>query len=536
MSYKYQYDESGLASSYLALSFILPITLYFSYKFFFKKNISRLSCKCVSCKNLPKERNFFGNFSLIFLWILVSILLKNVLVIKLDLKRDFDPFEILGIDINTNPKLIKKKMVKMMLKYNVDRCPENKKKEYEEKIIEISKAYNIVKDKNTFAKWLNNESKSGEIMAIPDVIMKNATLAFIIYCLILGLCLPNYAYRKWKNIKTKNSLGVQFDSMECFINFINEDLKKKCDIKNLLVILTKSKEFSTKKFSSNAKNIKSNIEYNFGYPLPDVKNLNEGFLVLMDHLFRLNECKEKDLDFIKTHSLILIDGMKCVAITKGYTEIYKKLFTLQAMILQSVFDEEYFLLQYPHVKFSDLFLKKISGQKVDVQEALSNLLSGQELKDALLVHENIKKIVVKEFSAATQNTGNLNDASDVEDEDKEDLIVKKEKIKNFNTFKIENKSLVTIKVRLDILNKSKIEKCVHTYNIKERSLCTWSVFLTVDNILHKNIEVIDEKNLKDVMFTFDAPADKISSEVKLYIMNGQYLRNNVEETIILKYY
>lgn len=537
MSYSYEYDQSGLASSYLALSFILPITIYFSCKMLFKKKISRINCKCENCRKLSSDKSFMGKFLILSLWIIVSILLKNVFIIKMEIKKDFDPLEILGIDLNTPVKVTKKKMVKLMLKYDVHKAPEDKKAEYEKKLMDISKAFGIVKDKKKFASWLNNESKSGEIMAIPDVIMKNATLAFIIYCIVLGMCLPNFAYRKWKNLKTKNSLGIQFDTMECFINFINNDFRKKCSIKNLITLLSKSKELSTKNFSSDISGIKSKVEYNFGYPLPDLKNVNTGFYILYDNLFRLNLCNKKDVQYVTESSLLIIEGMKCVAVAKGYVEIYKKLFTLQAMITQGVFDEDYYMLQYPHIKFNDLFLLKFSEQKIEVEEILNKLLQGRELKDALLVHKNILKINIKEFVAVIKNTGKINEeASDVDDEVNEDLMLNTEKFKNINTFKIAKNSLVTIRVKLEVLNKFKNVKAVHTCNILKTILPSWTVFITVDNQIHKEIVTFNANDTNDITFTFDAPVNKNSNEIKLHVMNGNYLKQNLEETIILRYF
>ncbi|KAK6089793.1 hypothetical protein P3W45_001295 [Vairimorpha bombi] len=513
------------------------MALYFTYNLLYKKNISRIKCKCTSCKSLPSDRNFFGKIMVIFLWAVVSILVKNVLVIKIEIKKDFDPLEILGIDLNTSAKAVKKKLVKLMVKYDINKAPEDKKEEFEAQRIKISKAYNIVKNKEKFARWLNNESKSGEIIAIPDVIMKNATLAFIVYCIILGMCLPNYAYRKWKNMKNKNSLNVYFDTMEVFINFLNEELKKKCDIRSLIMILSKSRELGCHKFRSDCSKIKSHIEHNYGFPLPDMKYLNDGFLVLNDHLFRSDICKQSDLEYVRSKSLLLIEALKFIAIAKGYVDILKKLFTLQGMITQAVFDEEYYLLQYPYIKFNDLFMMKINNEKFEIEDTLKKLLNGRELEEALLINSKIRRVKIEEFIAVIKNTGNSNEeASDVEDDNPDDYVVDEDKSKSISVFKISKNSSVTIRVKLGFINKNIKKESVHSYKIREPLLCSWGVFITIDNVLHREISFFNEENLKDIIFSFDAPENKNSSEIKLHVLNGQYLKNNIEDSIILKYF
>ena len=64
-----------------------------------------------------------------------------------------DYYELLGISKNASESEIKKAYRKLALKYHPDKAPENKKKEYEEKFKEISRAYGVLSDKEKRAQY-----------------------------------------------------------------------------------------------------------------------------------------------------------------------------------------------------------------------------------------------------------------------------------------------------------------------------------------------------------------------------------------------
>lgn len=529
-SYSYEYDESGLASSYLALSFIIPLTAYFTYYILTTKRTKRLNCKCQTCKNIPSCYSYKKLLITSLLWLILSYFVYNVRTIKMENKKTFNPLEVLQVDANIKKKDLKKILMKLLKKYNSKRVPEEQKEEYEQKKIEINKAYDIIKNKDKFNLWLNTESKVGEIMAIPTAVLKNSFLSFAFYCLILGVCLPHFAYYKWKNMRHKNVHGVDFDTMETFMNFLNDDFKKKnnsCMIRSLIYLLSKSKELSSYDFK-NMEIVKDIVEHEYGFPVPDIKNVNYGYLAIMCHLFRLNKLNSKDHKYLITVLFKLIESLKYVAISRGFIEVIKNLYTLQAMITQAVFDEEYFMLQYPFVEFKKIFLLKMQNEKINFDNLLNN---DYQRSIAENIKNKIPKIKIEEFIAVVKNTG-----TEAEDSDDHEFIMKTEQSTKSNNaiFNIERNSKATIKVVVYTTNN---EMCVHS-NVDIKPIYnSWTAFLTVDGILNKDFVVIKNENTKkELYFDFYVSSKKNSCEVKLWILNGQYLCNNVEEAILLKFY
>ena len=64
-----------------------------------------------------------------------------------------DYYDLLGVSKNASEAEIKKEYRKLALKYHPDKAPEDKKKEYEEKFKEISRAYGVLSDKEKRAQY-----------------------------------------------------------------------------------------------------------------------------------------------------------------------------------------------------------------------------------------------------------------------------------------------------------------------------------------------------------------------------------------------
>ncbi|EOB11778.1 SEC63-like protein [Nosema bombycis CQ1] len=151
--------------------------------------------------------------------------------------------------------------------------------------------------------------------------------------------------------------------------------------------LSSSSTINTSLNTSSAlfKSIKDKVGEDYGYPLPDPKTVPDGLYIFYDFLFRTGLVSPLEKKKIVKSSLSLVECMKLIAFNRGYIDLLKEIFTLQSMIVQAVFDEEYYFLQYPFVNFKDLFILKIKkGGKIP-GEALKCLLENSKLKEAAQV-------------------------------------------------------------------------------------------------------------------------------------------------------
>lgn len=550
MSYSYEYDESGLVSSYLALSILAPVALYHTYNVLMTIPIRRLQCSCPGCEGRSVDKQMKVKMVTAVLWMIVSYLIHNIRTLKIEDKKGFNPLDILGVEHNTGIKDIKKRLKILLMRYNVNKAKPELKAEYEERQRLINRAYGLVSNKDKYEMWLNNESKSGEIIAIPNVIVRNGVFAFLVYSFLLGIFLPRWAYKKWKGIRDKNRVGVSFKSMELFYDNIDKKMNQmKCStetLTSLILLMSKSVEFNAYPWKSNIGELKSTIESDFAFPLKDVGDENRGYLVLMDHLFRIHQGDRSDLEYVQKTSLMLIEGMKAIAAGKRYGLLMKHLLVLEAMITQAVFDPKYSMLQFPFVTFEPLFVQEKNKEKVSsVDEYLRSTLDGKRLESAMNVYANMPRVEVSELSASVIDTGKDTSSEDVEDIDEDDVIVKPSDSPSKRTeqdlYVIPDRSVATITVvlnRIRVLPRSHLSESVDTVHapyIKEDVSVKWMVMLTIDDFICSKVQLLNDFDGNNVVrFNIDTNGLKRVSECKVFVGCGGYLDINVEKSIIIK--
>lgn len=554
MSYSYEYDESGFASSYLALSILAPIALYYTYSMITRRFIKRIECSCPGCQRKNPDGQGKSKIAAMALWIVISYLVYNVRTLKVENKKGFNPLEILGIEHNTGIKDIKKRLRVLLMKYNVNKVAPGLKAQYAEKQKLVNKAYGLVSNKEKYESWLNNESKAGEIVAIPKVIVQKGILAFLVYSMVLGVLLPRWAYGKWRGVRDKNRVGVSFKTMEMFYSRIDDNMnQRKCFLEasiKLISLMSRSVEFRDHAWKSNVEGLKIKIESNFAFPLKDFGEVNKGYLVLMDHLFRIHQVEPSDAEYVQKVSILLIEGMKAIAFAKRYGNLVKQLVVLEAMIVQAVFDPRYFMLQIPFVEFEDLFMQeKRNRREAPGEDYLTSTLGGVKLKSAMAIYSHIPRVEITEFSASVINTGQEMDGDDVQDLDEDDVIVKtqasetndKGKKAEQTSYLVPEKSMVTVTVTLkktyarpDLVRKD-ARLAVHAPYINGTLLTKWIVMLTMDDKICAKTQFLDdfEENTM-ARFNVEASGLKKTSECRVFVGCGEYLNVNVEKSMILK--
>lgn len=550
MSYSYEYDESGVASSYLGLSIVIPVAMYYTYRILTETRVRRVECSCVGCSRNVGGRQVWNKVIATVLWVVVSYLMHNIKTLKIEKGKGFDPLEVLGIEHNTGMQEVKKRLRTLLMKYNVHKVDGELRKEYEEKQKMINKAYNLVSNKERYETWLNNESKSGEIIAIPQIVVRRGGLAFLVYSIVLGVFLPRWAYRRWKRMHERNRVGVHFKTMEMFYEKIDRRMNQiKCAQEasvKLISVMSKCVEFEEYKWRSNVEGLKMQIEGSFGYPLQDGAGENKGYLVLMDHLFRVGQAEDRDREYVQRTSLVLIEGMKAIAVAKRYGGVMKHLMTVRAMIMQGVFDPKYSLLQIPFVSFEDLFVQERSKKMQVGERYLSGALGGRELECAMNVYSQMPRVEVSEFNACVINTGSEVDG-DVQEEDENDVTMRQQsegsKTKRGEqvSYIVPEKCMATVRV---VLNKVYVRPemgkrgdvmVVHSPYMSGWFSVRWMVMLTIDEAICGKVQMVEDfVDRKVVKFSVDVSGLKKVSECKVFVGNGEYLDSGVEKSIIIK--
>ncbi|KAM0671604.1 subunit Sec63 of preprotein translocase [Ordospora colligata] len=552
MSYDYEYDESGLASSYLMLSVLAPVALFLSFGLVGRKNVRRVWCRCAGCREKVEKRNGLKKVTVVVLWIVVAYLAKNVKTLRMEKKNGFNPLDVLGITEESSAREIKKRLRVLLVKYNPGNAVEEVKKEYEEKMKDVNRAYGLMMNKKKYEAWLNNDSKIGEIVAIPGMIVRNGVYTFVLYCIALGVFVPRWAYRKWREMRDMNRLGVSFVTMEKFFERIDEKMNEMKGLESvyaLIGVMGESEEFARHEWKSEISELKTKIENEYGFPMKEMMDDNKGCLVLIDHLFRTGMARKEETEYVQRMSLRLIEGMRVIALAKRYGNVMKNLVVLEGMVVQAVFDPRFWLLQVPFVRFELLFIwEKRGNEKRRSEEYLRMHLSGEHYDSAVMVNKEIPSVEVSEFSASVINTGKEGDGEDVALEDSDDVVMRRESVeesmksvkRDQNVYVVSDGSLVTVMVKLSKVSSFRggsdgRKMVVHAPYIKEQLFCRWMVMLTIDGRVYGKIEMVDDfEGNRRVKFNIGTEDLRKVNECKVFVGCGEYLNRNVEKSIVIK--
>lgn len=491
MPHKYFYDDSGLPTSYLLLSILFPIAVILTYTHIRRKKV--ISCKCSNClkhKNIKQSR-----WSLIFLallWTLISFLVKNVLTIKHESKA-YNPYEVLGLEVECTKSQVKSAFRKLALKNDPHKFKDDEKVKAEKKLRDIAKAYNMINE----GIKIDTEA-SVELMAIPDWLISKGTLILIVYFIFLGVLLPRFAYLKYKSNNLKNRFNVSYKSVDLFYKLMTEKEDKKINdsfikhesfLRWLILFISNTDDLKNHKYKRNINN-KPVIEEKYGYP---IKEEGLSYYILMDHLFRCELAHPTDLDYVQRTSLSLIQSFKEIARRKCNILLLNRLFVLERMVVQAVFDEEYSDLQVG-AEFEEIFARKFKKE-------------GKIKKGFVKPEINISNI-----KAYVEQTNLLDSHSVYKD----------------NSFVLPENSKVTLSFNVELIGPT----MVHAPFLKEDIFTTWSIFLLINDSLTEEYIEVKEKD-KSVKFTFNGTNKPMN--LKIACKNGGYFDIDKEESINVKF-
>ncbi|EJW04196.1 hypothetical protein EDEG_01514 [Edhazardia aedis USNM 41457] len=333
--HQYSYDETGLPSSYLALTFTIPLTLYTLYISIKKKE---KNCQCKSCINTRtnSEERFFSNklyyiskdtikseqsnrnilrkvtckviskknILLQYIFFVFLLCLNIMLAYKIKTTKvsssstTFDPYKILNVDENCSKKDLKRAFRKIVKKNDPDSAKtEEEREKRTEMMYAVTKAYNLLQDGTKLHKF-NTEIKDSQVIyALPEILVCYYFLFFYFGVFVLFVFL---AFKYWIREVGLNLHKICFDSVGVLYDSLRAD---KTDFKKNFVedLLCETKEFKNVEWKVNSWVVKA-IQNSVN------ANSNENTDDCIDHIKKADSNKNQDLELGLENKINNIDN------------------------------------------------------------------------------------------------------------------------------------------------------------------------------------------------------------------------------------
>ncbi|KAI5169778.1 translocation protein SEC63 [Pancytospora epiphaga] len=530
--YQHDYDDSGLTTSYLLLSLMLPTALYQCYHLLMGPTVH--PCRCNNCIKNRKGNSLRRMILLAASVLAASYLIHNILTIQIARRStDFDPFTAINVREGASPAEIKKAYKKTVRKLNMKLKVAKSKDITTKAIMTANKAYKILQDPSAYEKWLSEGIEKKLIIAMPAFLIKSSVKSISIYILILGAIIPFIVYRKYSNIKYKCTTGAYYESAEQFYEKLesfsdNEELA----IPQLIAFISKTKEFTTKVWKNEITDVKKVLEG--VYCIPAVGN-DQGYLQIMAYLCRASYSNSADAEYVRFCAVGIISAGIRIAIEEGKSKLCNALLVLRKMFIQAVPGPEYYLMQFPgitpgHIHSwrngrpggSGSWKECLTGK--EIEEFLRKSLEGESSRNALAVLGSLPRISVKDVTAYTLNTENA--SSNVNE--KVGSIIERDG----NVYKIERGSAAYVSFKL--VRKGGLKSCHVPYG-QEVVGNSWIVYYQVNSEIQKSVFIFDDfEGEKEVVFAL--PIQDGTATLRVYSVSNGYFGVDGSDSIIIKYY
>lgn len=492
---KYEFDNSGVSSSYLGLGLTIPIVMITLLRLIGKKTVW-YKCTCRNCKSknvLVRKRSKEVWFLALSIAVM-AFCLQRILTMKMEEGTAFNPYSMLGVEFDTPIKEIKQKFQEKLHEAGKDI----------EAAKSIVRAFNLLKNKT------NNigSIKGKEVIAIPDFVLKNGYWFLLVYCLVIGFLFPRRILKKWRENLAKNKHAVlnsttskfykQFESLalkapwdpnnsyrhqETVDSRQRKELSQSqrdvfAQIRNLINFISECEDFDQRTYTTGDLSfLKGYIEDFYGVPLRE--SPNKVYLLVMDHLFRTKKSDQEDAEFVQETTINLISSMKEIATILGNFYVLNCLVILEKMFIQAVFDPEYFEMQDPENSFNDVFLNGIKPTSI--------LIPQFEIQNTL--------------------------------------------ISNAPNFEIPKGSKANLE--FDVVCVENFQKMVHCPFMNGPVTNRLFIFLTVNGAVHSEYKVIEAEKKTRINFVFDTSSSNCLN-VTVYCKTNAYFGNDCEYKFDLK--
>lgn len=242
-------DYDNNAFYYFAITllcfYIIPGTYYFLYELY-EAFLKKLPNEIKSRTNIEKnkvnklEKEFKGfkrlnKWSFIINTILLIIAYICFIYLFLMVYQDgevsrFDPYQILGVDQDTELNDIKKAYRKLTLKYHPDKNPGDKIAE--EMFLKVAKAYESLTDpiaRENYAKFGNPDGKQSLEVSIglPIQLLQHPKVVLVLYLIGMVVIIPVAVGLWYSNSKQYGEKNIKYETYSFFYEMLTEGTRIK---------------------------------------------------------------------------------------------------------------------------------------------------------------------------------------------------------------------------------------------------------------------------------------------------------------------
>jgi len=409
---KFQYDESGGTFVYFLLSFlalVLVPSTYYSISKKKKEEKNENVCTCENCliKKVRLDRKdpsdtfkkFLVRLSIVLGWVLFFYVAYKTTQYDYEF-ANFDPYEILQVEVGSSPAAIKSAYRKLSLIHHPD-----KESGDETAFMRLSKAYQALTDEIARKNWemYGNPDGPGAIsfgIALPSWIVEKENSIWVLglYALVFMVALPVTVGTWWYRSIRYSGDQVLLDTTQMYYYFFHKT--PHMAIKRILMVLGASAEFHRR----NNPDIQERPSDNMEVPqlmkrLPQLNEKNKerplcfiysikARALLHAHLSRLplppTTLEEDRVAVMKKCPALIQEKVVCVSqlimlAHAGRLSRMPSLSTLEgcmklsAMVVQGLWECKSPLLQLPHISEDNLKYFSSKRHQVRSLEQLARL-------------------------------------------------------------------------------------------------------------------------------------------------------------------
>jgi len=426
----FQYDESGNTFYYVLLTFLgfilFPSTYYFwpqeekidpekrkKYMAHAKETVYWEACLEKGDRMEQKDpwKKFRSRVALILIfvgWIFFAMIIYQISQFDYEM-ANFDPYEILQVDISADKKTIKSQYKKLSLIYHPDKPTGNDKL-----FMKLKKAYDALTDETARYNWEHYGNPDGPQamqfgIGLPAWIVeeKNSMWVLGVYALIFMVGLPVAVWYWWSRSSKYSGEQVLLDTTQLYYYFFHKTPHMM--LRRVLMVLAASLEFERGHNSEVVERPTDNAEIpqlmkclpNLGINNKE-KPLCFGYSVkaralLFAHLSRIPLSKhtlhQDRLYIIKKCPYLIHEMVSCISqlILLAHAGRIARLPSLDtveatmkcsAMVVQALWDKASPLLQLPHIE--EDMLKHFYSKRRNIKNLRQLALMPEEERRSLL--------------------------------------------------------------------------------------------------------------------------------------------------------